>query len=73
MGDVLLIYTDGVTDAADTDFNNFGEERLSALLQRTKHLSSKEIVYSILDEVIHFSKNGMYSDDTTLVVIKRIK
>ncbi len=73
IGDVLLIYTDGVTDAADFDFNNYGEERLFEVLQRSKHLSSREIVYSILDEVIHFSKNGKYSDDTTLVVIKRIK
>ncbi len=71
--DVLVIYSDGVTDSADSDFNNYGEDRLNNLLKKIKHLSPKEITYSILDDVIQFSKNGQYSDDKTIVVIKRIK
>jgi sigma-B regulation protein RsbU (phosphoserine phosphatase) len=72
-GDVLLIYSDGVTDAANTKFENYGEERLSKVFLESKHLSPKEITYSIMDDVIHFSKNGEYSDDKTIVVIKRMK
>lgn len=72
-GDVLLIYSDGVTDAANTKFENYGEERLTKVFLKTKHLSPKEITYSIMDDVIHFSKNGKYSDDKTIVVVKRMK
>jgi len=72
-GDVLLICSDGVTDAADTKFEPYGEQRLSKLLLQKMNLTPKEITYSILDDVINFSKNGEYSDDKTIVVIKRMK
>ncbi len=72
-GDLLFIYSDGVTDAADQKFNNFGEERLIKLLKKIKHQSAKEITYRVLDEVIRFSKNGQYQDDKTIVAIKRLR
>lgn len=70
-GDLLFIYSDGVTDSADSKFNNYGEERLYKLLKKIKHLSAKEITYSVLEDVIKFSKNGQYQDDRTIVAIKR--
>ena len=72
-GDVLLIYSDGVTESANSEFKEYGEERLINKLKINKHLSPKEIAYKILDDVIKFSKNGKYTDDKTLVVIKKIK
>ena len=36
-------------------------------------MTAKEIALEILDDVIKFSKNGKYSDDMTLVVIKKVK
>jgi sigma-B regulation protein RsbU (phosphoserine phosphatase) len=72
-GDVLLIYSDGVTDAANTKFEPYGEERLGKVLVEHKNLTPKEITYSIMEDVINYSRNGEYSDDKTLVVIKRIK
>jgi len=72
LNDVLLIYSDGVTDSMNDKSESFGEERLSNLLIKNKHLSPKEIVYSIFDELIKYSKNGEYSDDKTLVVVKRM-
>ncbi|MGE5805527.1 MAG: PP2C family protein-serine/threonine phosphatase [Ignavibacteria bacterium] len=71
-GDVLLIYSDGVTESTNAEFNGYGEERLKDILQKNKSLSPKEITYAILNDVIEFSKHGKYSDDKTLVVIKRI-
>ncbi|MDO8550935.1 MAG: PP2C family protein-serine/threonine phosphatase [Ignavibacteria bacterium] len=71
-GDVLLIYSDGITDSANHDFEAYGEERLINMLRKNKHLSPKEITYNILEDVIKFSKGGKYSDDKTLVVIKRV-
>jgi len=72
-GDLLFIYSDGVTDSSDSKFNNFGEERLYKLLKKIKHLSAKEITYTVLEEVIKFSRNGQYQDDRTIVTIKRLQ
>jgi phosphoserine phosphatase RsbU/P len=71
--DVLLIYSDGVTESTNGDFQEYGEERLMNQLKINKHLSPKEIAYKILDDVVKFSKNGKYTDDKTLVVIKKTK
>jgi sigma-B regulation protein RsbU (phosphoserine phosphatase) len=73
IGDVLLIFSDGVTESANTEFEQYGDERLQEILIKIKEKSPKEIAYIILEDVIKFSKNGQYSDDKTLVVIKRVK
>lgn len=72
-GDVLLIYSDGLIEAMDTGFNEFGEEQLIESLKKNKHLVPKEISYNILNDIIKFSRNGKYTDDKTLVVIKRTR
>ena len=72
-GDVLLIYSDGITESADEKFEPYGDEKLLAKLKSLVKLTPKEIALGILDDVIKFSKNGKYSDDMTLVVIKKMK
>ncbi|GBD87222.1 phosphoserine phosphatase RsbU [bacterium BMS3Abin03] len=71
-GDVLLLFSDGITDTTDSKFNHYGDDRLINKLKDISHLTPKEIVLSILEDVIKYSKNGSYSDDKTLVVIKKI-
>jgi len=73
LGDVLLIFSDGVTESANSEFEQYNDERLEALLIKLKQKSPKEIACGILEDVIKFSRNGQYSDDKTLVVIKRVK
>lgn len=73
IGDVLVIFSDGVTESANSEFEQYGDERLKEMLIKSKERSPKEIAYIILEDVIKFSKNGQYSDDKTLVVIKRVK
>ena len=73
IGDILVIFSDGITEAVNKNFEEFGEKNLSKVLRRNMTKTPKEITYAILDEVIKFSKNGKYSDDKTLVVIKRVK
>lgn len=73
IGDVLLIFSDGVTESANTEFEQYGDKRLQEILIKIKEKSPKEIAYLILEDVIKYSKNGQYSDDKTLVVIKRVK
>ena len=72
-GDVLLLYSDGITETADGNFQQYGDEKLLNKLKSLVNLSPKEIALGILEDVIKFSKNGKYSDDMTLVVIKKMK
>lgn len=72
-GDVLLLYSDGITDSADEKFEPYGDEKLLTKLKSLLKLTPKEIALGILDDVIKYSKNGKYSDDMTLVVIKKMK
>jgi sigma-B regulation protein RsbU (phosphoserine phosphatase) len=71
--DILVIYSDGVIDSTDQDFNYYGEERFINKIKAVKHNTVKEIAYTILEDVVKFSKKGKYNDDKSLVIIKRIK
>lgn len=70
--DILLLYTDGIVEATNENFEFFGEERLKESLMKNKEFTPKEICELITQDVALFSANGVYSDDRTLVVIKRI-
>ena len=72
INDVLVIFSDGITETADSEYESYGEERLKQQLIKSKKKSSKQIAYAILDDVIKFSKDGKYNDDKTLVIIKRV-
>ncbi len=73
-GDILVIYTDGIVEAANDKYEFYEEKRLVEVIKRNKNLTSKELVYSILDDVLKFStSNSKYQDDKTLVVIKKGK
>lgn len=69
--DILVLYSDGVTEAANSKGVFYGEQKLITIIKKLKDKSAKEICAGILEDVIKFSKNGTYTDDKTLVVIKR--
>jgi len=68
-GDVCLFYTDGVTEARH-DGDEFGYDRLLALVQRIRHKSASEIKNEVLQTVQNFTGNQPTHDDLTLVVLK---
>jgi serine phosphatase RsbU (regulator of sigma subunit) len=68
-GDTLALYTDGVTEAADGDGDEFGEQRLLDSLQLHSHLPSHLRVSAVLDAVRHHSPHEQ-QDDITLVIAK---
>jgi len=70
-GDVICLYTDGVTEAMNARRQLFDEERLIEVLRRTGHLSPDEIIGRILDAVTSFCAGAPQNDDITLVVVKR--
>jgi sigma-B regulation protein RsbU (phosphoserine phosphatase) len=69
-GQVLLIGTDGIWETRNESGEMFGKERLKALIRRYAHLSSKQMITSIIDELQAFRKSVKQDDDITLVVIK---
>jgi sigma-B regulation protein RsbU (phosphoserine phosphatase) len=70
-GDILLLYTDGITEASNERQELFGEQRLVELLRLHKSKSPKEICLQILQEVQTYGRDAAYSDDRTLVAVKR--
>jgi len=68
-GDVLLLYTDGITEAFSAEQEEFGEDRLIDVLRQNRHQSSQAIVNAILQSVRMFSPHEQ-GDDLTLIVAK---
>ena len=71
-GDTLLLYTDGVTEAIDSGDEEFGEQRLQAVLARLTSNSSQDIIGRIKACVSDFAGEAEQSDDITLLAIKRL-
>jgi sigma-B regulation protein RsbU (phosphoserine phosphatase) len=70
-GDMLCFYTDGVTEAPNDDGEEFGEERLNALLDEAKDEDTNEILKRIIRSVCNFSSADQRHDDITVAVLKR--
>jgi phosphoserine phosphatase RsbU/P len=68
-GDLLLLYSDGVTDVLNPADEEFGRLRLEALLRRVAHLPSEQLLESIATAVETFV-GGTLPDDVTLLVAK---
>ncbi len=71
VNDLLLLYSDGIMEATNEKFEFFGEERLIDCLIKHKDKDPKEICNLILQEVNVYSAKGVYSDDRTMVLIRR--
>ncbi len=69
-GDVLLLYTDGVTEAMNDEREMFGLDRLMRLVKQNLALDAQGLIDTIYDEVLKFSAGAPRSDDLTLIVLK---
>jgi phosphoserine phosphatase RsbU/P len=69
-GDSLILYTDGVTEAESDEGEEFGEERLAALLRKHAGLPAPALLQAIVDAVQKFSGREQ-EDDITLVVARK--
>jgi sigma-B regulation protein RsbU (phosphoserine phosphatase) len=69
-GDVLIIFTDGVTEALNTAEEEFGEDRLKALIRRVAPLTIHEITETVSDELREWIGSAPQHDDLTFVVMK---
>lgn len=69
-GDVLVLYTDGISEAMNAREEEFTEEHLEELLKNVRHLSAKEILNAVQTAVAHHVEKYPQSDDITLLVVK---
>lgn len=72
-GDIMLLFTDGVTEAMDATGHQYSEKRLIDKLRELKNEKVQTIARLIIEDVQKFSAKSKYSDDKTIVVVKRVK
>lgn len=70
-GDLLCIYTDGVTEAVDERDEEFGLERLSEIVARGASLPVRELCDQVLAAVAEFARGMPQYDDQTLLLVRR--
>lgn len=71
-GDVLLFYTDGVSEAMNAANEVFGYEKMERALKENAHLPASQIKEKLLASVDEFRQGTPFADDATLVVTKCI-
>jgi sigma-B regulation protein RsbU (phosphoserine phosphatase) len=71
-GDVAVIYTDGITEALRADGTPYGEKHLADSIQKLANKGAKDICQALIENVELLSEGAEYSDDRTIVVIKRV-
>ena len=69
-GSVLLLYTDGVTEAEDTHGGMLGDDRLLARLNAAPSRTASALVDAVFDDVTHFAAGAQQSDDSTVLAIR---
>ena len=72
-GDVLLLYTDGIIEAENTEQELFGIDRLGKLLAESYDLAPQELIDRIMDQARIFTGMRHFNDDITLVAMKVLK
>jgi len=70
-GDVLVVFSDGVTETWNRDDIEFGDARLAELIRQGRELDAAALQAEILRELDRFSQGTKATDDRTLIVIKR--
>ncbi|MSR39870.1 MAG: hypothetical protein EXS02_13655 [Planctomycetes bacterium] len=71
-GDCLLLYTDGVTEAADASGEMFGEARLAGIVEQTAKFGAAAVVDAVLAAVRNYEGQQGHGDDVTVLAIRSV-
>ena len=71
VGDTLLMYTDGVNEAFNEQWEEYGDQRMQDLLEKLTDKNCQEIIAAQLEDVRAFAGKAPQSDDITLMALKR--
>ena len=72
-GDVLVLYTDGATEASSPSGEEFGRERLAQAVKENYHKPAREMIASLQLAILEWTDNAGANDDVTFFVIKALK
>lgn len=70
VGDLVLIFSDGISEAQCTSGEEYGEERLMQFALEHRHFSADELRHAIFEEIDNWSEMKERGDDQTLVILK---
>jgi len=73
VGDLLVIQSDGISEAMNGNQEQFGEDRLQSIILQHKNRSAEEIIDTVVKEVRNHAGAHPQSDDITIMVIKRVQ
>jgi transposase len=68
--DMMIIYTDGITEAMNPEKEQFGETRLVNVIKENSHLTPSEFVEKLNESLAQFTRGAEQNDDITVVAIK---
>jgi len=71
-GDLLALYSDGVTEANNPDYAQFGEERFIRVLRDNRARPARDIVGAVTAALGEFTAGAPQADDITLLIAKRL-
>ena len=69
-GDLLVLYSDGVSDGLNVEGDEFGVDRIASVMERTSSSTPKQIVDAIFEDLDNFTQGADQFDDQTLLVMK---
>ena len=70
-GDLLMLYTDGITEATNPEDEEFGVERLRQFAGKNLKGGLEEIDTELFRELDRFAKDTPFGDDRTIVLVRR--
>ena len=68
--DTLILYSDGINEAADQNEEEFGEDRLQSIVSASLDAAPAELCGRILKRVSAFAGDGALQDDRTLLIVR---
>lgn len=69
-GDIMVLYTDGVTEAKNTKGEQFGYDRLAEVLLEVKAMDPRQIQEHLIKQLYEFSGTTNINDDYTTMIVK---
>ena len=70
-GDTLFLFTDGVSEAINTEMEEYGYQRLMASLEKTPDMTPQQVIEHVKEDLAAFVGEAEQSDDITMLALKR--
>lgn len=71
-GDIFILYTDGITEAANPDGALWGEDQLAGIIRKNANASAEQMIQSVLKALGEHTNGAPLADDVTLVISKAV-